>query len=303
MELRHLKCFVVAAEELNFHRAAERLRIAQPAVSTQIKALEKDLDVLLFERTTRSMVLTASGTLFLVHARAILGSAEQARVLARQAQKGTAGLLRVGVIPPAASPWLARILRQYHQRFPDVQLLISEQTSSEQFRQLRAGELDAGLLRPPVEFPDLESRFVEETFQVLATPALHRLARKRKLEWNDFDGEALVMIQPSQQHGFYDAFLAACAGAGAKVYPAHYTPDIQIKMWLISAGFGVAPTTAALSLIKRPGLVFRPLPPGLPPVRTALTWRRQNTSPLLRNFLECFSEYRQDSAPVSSMTQ
>lgn len=300
MELRHLRYFVVAAEELNFHRAAERLRVAQPAVSAQIKALEVDLNVKLFERTTRSIVLTEAGSVLLDQARGILGAAEQAQLMARRAQKGVAGLLRVGVIPPAASPWLARVLRQYHEHCPDVQLLISELTSSEQLRQLRERELDAGFLRPPVEYPDLECQFIEETHQVLAAPAMHRLARKRKLEWKDFDGEALVMIHPSQQHGFYDAFLSACAGAGAKVYPAHYTPDIQIKMWLISAGFGVAPTTAALSLIKRPGLVFRPLPSGLPPVRTALTWRRQNTSPVLKKFLACFTEFREgsDSIPL-----
>jgi DNA-binding transcriptional LysR family regulator len=299
MELHHLRYFVAAAEELNFHRTAEKLRVAQPAVSAQIKALEEDLDVSLFERTTRSIVLTEAGRVFLTQARNILASAEQAQLLAHRAQKGTMGMLRVGVIPPAASPWLARVLRQYHRRFPGVQLLLSELTSSEQLHQLRSAELDAGFLRPPVEFPDLECRFIEETCQVLAAPAMHRLARKRKLEWNDFDGEALVMIQPSQQHGFYDAFLAACAGAGAKVYPAHYTPDIQIKMWLISAGFGIAPTTAALSLIKRPGLVFRPLPPGLPPVRTVLAWRRPNNSQVLKNFLECFSEFQNNSVPIA----
>lgn len=87
----------------------------------------------------------------------------------------------------------------------------------EQFRQLRAGELDAALLRPPVDFPDLEWRFVDESGQVLAAPAMHRLVRKRRIEWKGFDGEGLVMIQPSQQHGFYDSFMAACADSGAKV--------------------------------------------------------------------------------------
>ena len=97
------------------------------------------------------------------------------------------------------------------------------------------------------------------------------------------------MIEPSRQHGFYDAFLAACAREGAKVHPAQYAQDVQLKMWLISAGFGIAPTTAALSEVKRPGLCFRPLPAGLPPVETVLVWRRHDPSPLVRNFLECFT--------------
>jgi DNA-binding transcriptional LysR family regulator len=217
----------------------------------------------------------------------VLGAASQAEQLARKAEHGAVGTLRVGVIAPAASPWLANVLRLYHQRFPGVQLSLSEITTAEQLLRLRAGELDAGLLRPPVHFPELEWRFVEQSPQVLAAPAGHRLARKRHLEWKDFDGEGLVMIQPGQQHGYYDAFLAACARAGAKTYPAQYAQDVQMKMWLISAGFGVAPTTAALAEVKRPGLVFRPLPPDLPPVQTILVWRRQDRSAVVRNFLEC----------------
>ncbi|MGD0615196.1 MAG: LysR substrate-binding domain-containing protein [Verrucomicrobiota bacterium] len=287
MELRHLRYFVAVAEELNFRRAAERLRLAQPALSTQIKALEEELNVRLLERTTRSVALTQAGRVFLKEARGVLGAASQAEQLARKAEHGAVGTLRVGVIAPAASPWLANVLRLYHQRFPGVQLSLSEITTAEQLLRLRASELDAGLLRPPVHFPELEWRFVEQSPQVLAAPAGHRLARKRRLEWKDFDGEGLVMIQPGQQHGYYDAFLAACARAGAKTYPAQYAQDVQMKMWLISAGFGVAPTTAALAEVKRPGLVFRPLPPGLPPVQTVLVWRRQDRSQVVRNFLEC----------------
>lgn len=287
MELRHLRYFVAVAEELNFRRAAERLRLAQPALSAQVKALEEELGVRLLERTTRSVALTQAGLVFLKEARGVLAAASQAEQLARKAEHGVVGTLRVGVIAPAASPWLAGVLRLYHQQFPGVQLSLSEITTVEQLLRLRAGDLDAGLLRPPVHFPELEWRFVEQSPQVLAAPAGHRLARKRRLEWTDFDGEGLVMIQPGHQHGFYDAFLAACARAGAKTYPAQYARDVQIKMWLISAGFGVAPTTAALAEVKRPGLVFRPLPPGLPPVQTVLVWRKQDRSPVVRNFLEC----------------
>jgi DNA-binding transcriptional LysR family regulator len=282
-----LRYFVAVAEELNFRRAAERLRLAQPALSAQVKALEEELGVRLLERTTRSVALTQAGLVFLKEARGVLAAASQAEQLARKAEHGVVGTLRVGVIAPAASPWLAGVLRLYHQQFPGVQLSLSEITTVEQLLRLRAGDLDAGLLRPPVHFPELEWRFVEQSPQVLAAPAGHRLARKRRLEWTDFDGEGLVMIQPGHQHGFYDAFLAACARAGAKTYPAQYARDVQIKMWLISAGFGVAPTTAALAEVKRPGLVFRPLPPGLPPVQTVLVWRKQDRSPVVRNFLEC----------------
>lgn len=289
MELRHLRYFVAVAEELNFRRAAERLRLAQPALSAQIKNLEAELNVRLFERTTRSVLLTPTGQVFLKEARGILGATAHAEQLVRKAEHGLVGTLRFGVITPAMGPLLASVLRHFHQKYPGVQLSLSALTSSEQLRRLRAEELDVGLLRQPVTFPELDSRFVEEAPQMLAAPSGHHLAKKRGLEWKDFDGEGLVMIHPDHQHGFYDPFLAACAKAGAKVHVAQYAQDVQIKLWLISAGFGMAPVTATLSDIRRTGVVFRPLPPGLQPVRTVLVWRRLDVSPVVKNFLDCFS--------------
>jgi DNA-binding transcriptional LysR family regulator len=196
--------------------------------------------------------------------------------------------LRLGVIAPAANAWLAENLRKFRQRFPEVQLSLFDLTSTEQLRRLRANELDAGLLRPPVGLPDLESIFVEQSEQVLALPAGHRLVKKRRLDWKDFHEEGFVLIDPNGQHGYYDAFFAACARAGAKPGRTQFAHDIQTKMWLISAGFGIAPTTATLAKVKRPGLVFRRLPRGLPPVQTVLVWRCNDRSPVLTNFRGCF---------------
>lgn len=300
MELRHLRYFVAVAEELNFRRAAERLRLAQPALSAQIRNLEEELEVRLFERTTRSVVLTRTGQIFLKEARGILGAATRAEQLVRRAEYGLVGTLRVGVITPATGPLLANVLRYFHQKFPGVQLSLSALTSTEQLRRLRAGELDAGLLRPPVTFPELEFRFVEESPQMLAVPAGHRLARKQHLEWKDFNGEGLVTIDPDHQHGFYDPFLAACAKAGARTHIAQYAQDVQIKMWLISAGFGIAPVTATLKESRRPGVVFRPLPPGLPSVQVVLVWRRTDTSPIVKNFLDSFNVAKSQKLPAAS---
>ena len=288
MELRHLRYFVAVAEELNFRRAAERLHLAQPALSSQIKSLEDELEVRLLERNTRSVKLTHAGRVFLDEARSVLSAATQAEHRAKKAEHGLVGTLRIGVIAPVANAWLAGILRGFHQRFPGVQLSLFDLTSPEQLHRLHTGHLDAGLLRPPVSFPELDYKFVEESWQVLAAPAGHRLTRKKRLEWADFDGEDLVMLHTSLQHGYYDAFLAACAKAGARPRPVQYANDIHTKLWFISAGFGVAPTTATFAQVKRPGLVFRLLPPSLPPVQTVLVWRRDDDSPALANFLAGF---------------
>jgi DNA-binding transcriptional LysR family regulator len=291
MEMRHLRYFVAVAEELSFRRAAEKLHLAQPPLSAQIKALELELDVHLFERTTRSVKLTPAGRVFLEEARAVLARCVQAERCAQEAEHGLVGVLRLGVISPFANAWLASILRQFRAQYPNVQLSIFDLSSPEQLRRLRSNELDAGLLRPPIGFPDFDFQIVEEAEQVLALPSGHRLARKRRLQWADFHNEAMVMVQPSIQHGYYDAFLAMCAKAGAKPRPTQYANDIQTKLWLISAGFGIAPTTATLMEVKRPGLVFRRLPPGLPPVQLVLVWRRHDTSSILAHFRNCFPPF------------
>ncbi|HLH55095.1 MAG TPA: LysR substrate-binding domain-containing protein [Verrucomicrobiae bacterium] len=293
MELRHLRYFVAVAEGLNFRRAAEKLHMAQPPLSAQIKALEQELRVQLFERTTRSVNLTHAGRVFLEEAREVLAASARAEQRARDAQHGLAGTLRVGIIAPVAGAWLAGILRRFRQRFPAVQFSLFDLTSPEQLRRLHEHELDAGLLRPPITLSELDYSFVGESRQVLAMPSGHRLSKKRRLEWSDFHGEGLVLIHPSAQHGYYDPFFAACAKAGAQPRPTQYANDIQTKMWLISAGFGIAPTTASLGEVKRPGLVFRALPPGLPPVQTVLAWRRADTSPVLAQFCKSFVPFAQ----------
>src|SRR5215472_18661190 len=132
MELRHLRYFVAVAEELNFRRAAERLRLAQPALSAQIKTLEAELGVRLLERTTRSVMLTPTGQVFLKEANGILEATTHAERLVRKAQLGLVGILRVGVIAPATGPLLANVLRRFHQKYPGVQLSLSALTSTEQ---------------------------------------------------------------------------------------------------------------------------------------------------------------------------
>ena len=292
-----MRYFVAVAEELSFRGAAEKLHMAQPPLSAQIKALEEDLGVRLLDRTTRWVRLTQAGRVFLQEARGVLAASSEAQLRARQAAHGLMGTLRVGLIAPAANAWLAGILRRFRHQFPGVQLSLSSLISTEQLQRLRMGELDAGLLRPPISSHELDFQLVAQSKQELALPRGHRLAHKKRIEWKDFHHENLVLIHPSAQHGFYDAFFSQCAKAGAQPYTVQYANDIQTKMWLISAGFGVAPTTARMAEARLPGVVFRPLPSGLPPVQILLAWRRNDTSPTLRNFCRSFPVIEMPTSP------
>ncbi len=288
MELRHLRYFVAVAEDLNFSRAAARLRLAQPALSTQIKSLETELGVPLFTRSSRSVRLTHAGATFLGEARAVLAAAQRAEQQVRRAHRGMIGTLRIGMIAPAANARLAARLRDYRAAFPDVYLSLHELTSSTQLEQLLAEQLDVGFLRPPVDDAELCSRFLSDAPVVLAVPENHRLATAKRIRWKDFDGEPLVMIQPNLQHGYYDRLLALCAEAGARPTVGQYANDVHTVLWLISAGLGISVTTRSPDDPPRAGIVFRPLPPGVPRAQTLMVWKRQNNSPLLREFIARF---------------
>jgi DNA-binding transcriptional LysR family regulator len=296
MELRHLRYFLAVAEELSFRKAAERLHLAQPPLSSQIKNLEEELGVKLFERSTRTVRLTTAGRVFLEETRLVLAAAGQAELRVRKAEHGLVGTLRIGVLAPTATSRLATVLRSFRQKHPGVQFSLHEATSVEQLQRLRTDQLDVGLLRPPVTFPELQFHFLEESPMALAVPAGHRLAKVRKIEWSEFHNEALVMIHPSLQHGYYDPFLNRCAKAGAKPIVGQYANDVHSKLWLISAGFGISPTTKTMSEVKRPGLIFRDLPPGLPLVQTLLVWKRTNVTPMVQNFIDCFTEVAKPAA-------
>ena len=288
MELRHLRYFMAVAEGLSFRGAAEKLHLAQPALSAQIKSLEDELGVRLFERTTRSVNLTNAGRVLVEEARAVLKAAKRAENLTRHADRGVVGTLRVGIIAPSANAWLSSVLSLFRARHPGVELSFFDLPSIEQLDRLREHQLDVGFLRPPVGLPQLEYQLVEQSPQVLAVPSGHRLAKKKDIEWADFHDEPMVVMHPNLQHGFYDAFFSHCARAGATPRVAQTANDVHTKMWLISAGLGLAPTTSTIAEVKRPGLSLRALPAGLPLVQTVMAWHRNDESPVLAHFRDCF---------------
>jgi len=147
VELRHLRYFVAVAGELNFSRAAEKLLVAQPSLSTQIAQLEADLGVLLLQRDRRSVHLTAAGAAFLEEARALLRQAEEARIRARQAARGESGRLSIGYFGASANVMLPDLVRRYRARFPHVRIELAELTPERQLEAWARDELDLSFTR------------------------------------------------------------------------------------------------------------------------------------------------------------
>ncbi len=175
-ELSQVRCFVAVAEELHFGRAAARLNMTQPPLSRQIQILERILGVTLLQRGNRLVRLTPAGQSFLTEARQILKLTESAALLARRVAEGKAGSVNIGFTAASAYSYVPELVAACRQQMPDVELILKEMVSGDQLKRLGSGEIDIGLLRPPIPRSGLQSFRVKSEPMIAAVPAGHRLA-------------------------------------------------------------------------------------------------------------------------------
>lgn len=197
MELRHLRYFVAAAEELNFTRAAERLRIAQPPLTVQIRALEHEVGVALFHRLSRGVALTDAGRALLTDARTIIDQVNEAVRRSRWSAQGVVGRMRVGFTVSASfHPLVNGALRTFREAFPKVELQLEENRSTELAQSLQQGRIDAAFVRPPLALTDgLSMEPLVEEPMVAALPLHHRLARCTVIALRELSREILILRQ------------------------------------------------------------------------------------------------------------
>jgi DNA-binding transcriptional LysR family regulator len=260
MELRHLRYFVFVAEELHFGRAAERAGIAQPPLSQQIRTLEAELGVRLFNRTRRRVELTDAGKAFLPEARKTLRQAERSVRAARDGADGVAGRVTVGFVGSLAFGIVPDLLKHQHADLSDIRLELQELTSEQQRAALRAGEIDLGLIRYPIVEPAIESLRIATDPLVVAVPATHSLSNCIDgIPVEHLQGIPFVMFPRAHGPAFFDQIIALCRDAG-------FTPDIVQEatqmatiVAIVSAGIGVAIVPRSVARIALDGVEFRPL--------------------------------------------
>jgi len=291
MELRHLRYFVAVAEELNFTRAAERLHIAQPPLSQQIRQLEDELGVALFHRTKHSVRLTDPGRAVLEEARRTLAQAERVAVTARRSAQGLAGDLNVGFSSSAPHAMLPEILRAFRARFPQVSLKLHELSTEQQMRLLAAGTLDVGFVRLPVENPSgsLTVRPVLREALILALPKGHRLERQRTVSVPSLAKEPFILVPRHVAPGLYDQIDNMCRRAGFKPRVVQEALQVQTMISLVSAGLGIAVVPASLQSLHLKRVVYRPLRNSLAVTEMGVAYERENHSSVLRSFLSVVS--------------
>ncbi|USX15691.1 LysR family transcriptional regulator [Oxalobacteraceae bacterium OTU3CAMAD1] len=292
LELRQLRYFVTVAEELHFGKAALRLHMTQPPLSQTIQALEQLLGAALFERSRRGVALTPAGIALLPEARRLLAQAQELPQLVQRAAAGEVGRLTLAFVSSADYSVLPPFLRAYRAAYPQVQITLQEATSDLQLDDLLHNRIDAGLLIPPL--PDkakLELDYLPVLNEplVLAVPA-GLLAKKGKVALAAMPRLPLIVFPRAISPALYDAILSVFRDAGITPEIGQQAIQMQTIVSLVSAGMGMALVPQSVSNLMRPGVEYRALADTGPLVETGLAWRRDNTSPVLRGFLELLNK-------------
>lgn len=287
MQLRRLRYFIAAAEEENFHRAAARLHIAQPALSKQIAMLEDDLGCLLFNRVKRRVVLTSIGRLYLEDARRIVRELDAANERVRLAASGQLGTLRIGLRETAGrSPWVSRTCSRFRQRYPEVELRLQQMTSPAQCRALHDGELDAGFIYLSPEHDTGLARVpVAEDHFYLALHRAHPLARKEQVHLNDLCEEPMIWLARTNDAYYSDALLRDCVAHGLTPRIIQEADSEPMSLNLVAVGMGSSFVVAPDDQSPMPGVVLRPVVELDNVLTLALVWRDDLISPLIDNFV------------------
>src|SRR5467141_5375639 len=249
MELRQIRSFLSIAETLHFGRTAELIHLSQPALILQIRALEEEVGVRLFERNRRTTMLTAAGLAFRDDAAAALSQLDQAIRKARLAAKGKLGLLRIGFISTAGSEIVPNIVRQFRELNPEVEFSLRAITTGDQIRMLEAGSLDIGFLRLPIGgHSALDVVTVHREPFVLVLPASHKLAKRKRVRLREVAGQDFVMYERTYAPGFHDLMYGIFRDARIAPNVSQTAVEIPMLISLVASGMGI--TVAPLSVVK-----------------------------------------------------
>lgn len=260
MELRHLRCFIVLAEELHFTRAAERLHIEQPPLSRAIKELEDELRVVLFDRDRRGTRLTAAGEAFLQDARRLFSVLEQARENVKAVASGSRGSLRIAVSDGAIDPRLSSFLARCREEEPDIEIRLSEVPLADQLRGLRSGDFAIGFTHTAEVGDGLIAEAIWQASIVVTLPARHPLLAHKEVPLQALVSYPLVMCDPQECEGCCRELAKILRPLEREPNVAEHVSSTDMMLTLVGAGYGIGfSTTTKIAGCKRPDVVIRPL--------------------------------------------
>jgi DNA-binding transcriptional LysR family regulator len=302
MELRHLRYFLAVAEELNFTRAAERLGISQPPLTQQVKALEAELGVSLFDRSAYRIELTDAGRIFAAEAARILGDARSAMQAARRAATGVTGRVRVGFTESASfNSLVTSTLQRYRSEFPAVEVSLEEHPSTDLIAALREGRIDAAFVRPPVPTRrGLTLDLLEKEPLLVAVPSGHHLAGRREIDLASLGAETFILYPRAVRPGLADTVVAACETAGFTPKVGQYAPQLSSTINLVAASLGISIVPDSMRCLQARAVTYVPLRGEPLHALLGIAYRTDEGSAVVHNFIDAARRGRGSAAaPLS----
>lgn len=286
LDSRRLRVFLAVAKELHFSRAAATLHMSQPSLSQQVRALERDLGVELFVRTSRQVELTLAGEAFLYAAPRVLFELDRAVEAAQQAAEGITGRITIGSVRTGLSSVVPDVMREYTVDHPHVRFEVVQMDTSLQLRALIDRTIDIGVVRAAPPTPPLVIEQLVSEPLMLALPASHPLAAADQIDPASLANEVFVSWPRHLGPDFSDIIVAFCREHGFSPTVVSEGGDIDAQLALVAAGFGVSVQPAFYASASPAGVVFRPLGGSPPQVALQMAWRKDNPPPVVAQFVE-----------------
>lgn len=301
MELRHLRYFVMVAEERHFTRAAARLNMQQPPLSQQIRALEDELGFDLFKRHPKGVDLTAGGQVFLQEAQDILARVKEGSLKASRAAHGIEGQLSIGFTSSAAAhPLIPRIIRAYRERFPGVAVSLKEGSAQQLTDATIDGSVNVGILRAPVgRHQSIEFHRLLNEEMLLTLPMGHRLLAGHEtgreapvISLMDLADEHFILVRRPGAPGMYANLIKACQNAGFNPKIAFEVERMLTNVSLVAAGAGISIVPASMRDVHKESVVYCRIGNAKPQLHAPITLvcRSFNQLPPLKNFIDLSRE-------------
>jgi DNA-binding transcriptional LysR family regulator len=290
MELRHLRYFLAVAQTLNFTKAAAHLHMAQPPLSRQIRELEDELGVELFDRRGKRVTLSSAGMVFADRAQRILASADAAVIDSQRAARGEIGRLAVGFFEHIAYTLLPALIREFQQSFPDVSVELRWFTAAEQFNALARGEVDVAFMRAVPPDTELRSTMILREPFVVALAKDNPLATKRTISIVDCASMRVINYRKDVAPDYHAIINQLCALGGFSPSPLFEMGQIYASLGLVSSGFGIALVPASVQHVHMDNVVYRPLRERQAVSELQLAWTNPSPPAVLSAFVELARE-------------
>lgn len=301
MELRELRSFLAAAEDLHFGRAARRLHLTQSAVSKQVRRLESELECALFRRQGRQVRLAPAGHALIERARRILALADDCPALARRAEAGRIGVLDVAYAPSSDIRILPPVLKRFRRKHPDIQVRLHLACTPDLLEDLRASRMDLAFVHLPAKGPCIQVERVCREPLVLVIPQDHPLARRSRVRLEQLHDVPYVFFPRPYAPVYHDLVTGLARSAGVSLRVESEARTLHDNLSLIAAGLGVSLLPGSMQDTPRKGLTWRRLEDPEPAIETGMAWRKDLQAPARDLFAQCVRQvYRKRSSVVSA---